>query len=572
MACKFYVSLFFFFFGLATLATLGHARTTPGFDACRNSKPLTLNFYGQIILEGERSCRTSISKDGKTYAFSCKLTTGTAYDSYQIGVIEGVVSRVVYESGSTRDFITDTFTIELKDGPELFTFNSKGVINIQKEKNVFPVNGGIFGEDTIVGRLSKMRMLPPILADPISIEIEIIISLHQYCVQISVVMSQWLSAQRSDQIILKPGCGCGPCGYKTIALRIFSQFMSHSGKEQSEITSSARLSVTTSNIMAKPMGVNPITQWPPVTGDPRNASEQQQQCPSISKEVRLEEDRAGASVPTDGSIPESQPERKEETVAWEYKQEEVDHSVFAELPSEIQQELQGYRDDRIQQLEETRIQIVSEKASVAQMKQEGFQLRTQIVQSPDKLRKMLEDRRAAVQNAEAEVESARQSVVKWKHKYEAYTKAKRKVQKCLDMMDSLDKQAALQKKMVKDSKDMKVKLKENEEKHSVTSVQLALGQHFHNLLEKLDSSFDVKCQETVKELEDFRLQNAPLIDQLDKQEEQIARKQDEVEIITSNLNEARSKKEAGLKALHDEVELIQNEVLRYNEDSMRVID
>ncbi|EFJ06052.1 hypothetical protein SELMODRAFT_448933 [Selaginella moellendorffii] len=541
---------------------------------------------------------------------------------------------VVYESGSTRDFITDTFTIELKDGPELFTFNSKGVINIQKAKNMFPVNGGIFGEDTIVGRLSKMRMLPPILADPISIEIEIIISLHQYCVQISVVMSQWLSAQRSDQIILKPGCGCGPCGYKTIALRIFSQFMSHFGKEQSEITSSAGVSVTTSNIMAKPMGVNPITQWPPVTGDPRNASEQQQQCPSISKEVRLEEDRAGASVPTDGSIPESQPERKEETVAWEYKQEEVDHSVFAELPSEIQQELQGrmgvqsnkrgkpttiaefmllhgrvtqhlllerkeilkclaqigvtdlseenlvkpsreiiwplyenlvqylagipsgegtsrYRDDRIQQLEETRIQIVSEKASVSQMKQEGFQLRTQIVQSPDKLRKMLEDRRAAVQNAEAEVESARQSVEE--------AQAKRKVQKCLDMMDSLNKQAALQKKMVKDSKEMKVKLKENEEKHSVISVQLALGQHFHNLLEKLDSSFDVKCQETVKELEDFRLQNAPLIDQLDKQEEKIARKQDEVEIITSNLNEARSKKEAGLKAFHDEVELIQNE-------------
>ncbi|XP_024522321.1 uncharacterized protein LOC9646113 [Selaginella moellendorffii] len=153
-----------------------------------------------------------------------------------------------------------------------------------------------------------------------------------------------------------------------------------------------------------------------------------------------------------------------------------------------------------------------------------------------------------------------------KHKYEAYTKAKRKVQKCLDMMDSLNKQAALQKKMVKDSKEMKVKLKENEEKHSVIS------QHFHNLLEKLDSSFDVKCQETVKELEDFRLQNAPLIDQLDKQEEKIARKQDEVEIITSNLNEARSKKEAGLKAFHDEVELIQNEVLRYNEDSMRVIE
>ncbi|XP_024529783.1 uncharacterized protein LOC9650989 [Selaginella moellendorffii] len=161
MACKFYVSLFFFFFGLATLATLGHARTTPGFDACRNSKPLTLNFYGQIILEGERSCRTSISKDGKTYAFSCKLTTGTAYDSYQIGVIEGVVSRVVYESGSTRDFITDTFTIELKDGPELFTFNSKGVINIQKEKNVFPVNGGIFGEDTIVGRFVQEVIYSP---------------------------------------------------------------------------------------------------------------------------------------------------------------------------------------------------------------------------------------------------------------------------------------------------------------------------------------------------------------------------------------------------------------------------
>ncbi|XP_024522340.1 uncharacterized protein LOC9646138 [Selaginella moellendorffii] len=53
--------------------------------------------------------------------------------------------------------------------------------------------------------------------------------------------------------------------------------------------------------MAKPMGVNPITQYvdtrPPVTGDPGNASEQQQQCPVIFKEVHLEEDRAGASVP-----------------------------------------------------------------------------------------------------------------------------------------------------------------------------------------------------------------------------------------------------------------------------------
>ncbi|XP_024529726.1 DNA polymerase eta isoform X2 [Selaginella moellendorffii] len=154
--------------------------------------------------------------------------------------------------------------------------------------------------------------------------------------------------------------------------RSLHEFCSHqsAGKEQSEITSSwavTGLSLTASNIMAKPMGVNPITQYfgtrPPVTGDAGNASEQQQQCPSISKEVRLEEDRAGPSVTTDGSIPESispppsrkpakltdlwqrkaslQPERKEETVAWEYKQEEIDHSVFAELPSEIQQELQG---------------------------------------------------------------------------------------------------------------------------------------------------------------------------------------------------------------------------------------
>ncbi|XP_024522330.1 probable kinetochore protein NUF2 isoform X2 [Selaginella moellendorffii] len=293
----------------------------------------------------------------------------------------------------------------------------------------------------------------------------------------------------------------------------------------------------------------------------------------VDRIQQLEETR----IQLQNAIAQNEAERKAEEPQVQklsVEAKELEQKIYAlnKQQAVLQSDIRGIKEE----LNKLTEKIVSEKASVAQMKQEGFQLRTQIVQSPDKLRKMLEDRRAAVQNAEAEVESARQSVVKWKHKYEAYTKAKRKVQKCLDMMDSLDKQAALQKKMVKDSKEMKMKLKENEEKHSVISAQLEKlkieGQHFHNLLEKLDSSFDVKCQEADKELEDFRLQNAPLIDQLDKQEEQIARKQDEVEMITSNLNEARSKKEAGLKALHDEVELIQNEVLRYNEDLMRVIE
>ncbi|XP_024529727.1 probable kinetochore protein NUF2 [Selaginella moellendorffii] len=293
----------------------------------------------------------------------------------------------------------------------------------------------------------------------------------------------------------------------------------------------------------------------------------------VDRIQQLEETR----IQLQNAIAQNEAERKAEEPQVQklsVEAKELEQKIYAlnKQQAVLQSDIRGIKEE----LNKLTEKIVSEKASVAQMKQEGFQLRTQIVQSPDKLRKMLEDRRAAVQNAEAEVESARQSVVKWKHKYEAYTKAKRKVQKCLDMMDSLDKQGALQKKMVKDSKEMKMKLKENEEKHSVISAQLEKlkieGQHFHNLLEKLDSSFDVKCQEADKELEDFRLQNAPLIDQLDKQEEQIARKQDEVEMITSNLNEARSKKEAGLKALHDEVELIQNEVLRYNEDLMKVIE
>lgn len=97
-----------------------------------------------------------------------------------------------------------------------------------------------------------------------------------------------------------------------------------------------------------------------------------------------------------------------------------------------------------------------------QKTQEGSQLRSQVVQSPDKLQKNLEEKRSRKAELEMNVESAMESFQKWNSTVEAYTKVHKKVTKSLALVQALQEQLNSCKTVEKDVKALKAKFKDAE--------------------------------------------------------------------------------------------------------------
>ncbi|KAJ7548204.1 hypothetical protein O6H91_07G002600 [Diphasiastrum complanatum] len=245
---------------------------------------------------------------------------------------------------------------------------------------------------------------------------------------------------------------------------------------------------------------------------------------------------------------------------------ELEHTIsnLNKQQAALQNDIRGLK----QELNSKTAEIAGNRSLLAQKKQEGFQLRGQIVQSPDKLQKMLADKRLALETAKVAADSAKKSGCKWKNKLESYMKAERKACKWQNMVDTLEKQISLQKKICKDVKEMKNKLKLNEEEDWSLSSNLRdldiEDQHFQDLLEKLEATRSSKCEEVDRPIKEAKLQSQPILVQCEKIRTEIAKKEAEIHNMVNERVEVLATKEASLKTLYDEVDKVQDEVEKFN--------
>ncbi|KAK9078920.1 hypothetical protein SSX86_002979 [Deinandra increscens subsp. villosa] len=174
--------------------------------------------------------------------------------------------------------------------------------------------------------------------------------------------------------------------------------------------------------------------------------------------------------------------------------------------------------------------ISNAEFALGQSAQENASLRSKIVQSPDKLQGALEEKKAALIDAKNAERAAMQSFHEKNSILEVYTKASKKLNKHLKLMQSLQEQLLniLQNFFFLDSnylvleqvnsakqveKDVKVlKAKISEDGVLDKSLEVKLFEHqgradqLQELLKQLEKERDLKCEEASEELNNVRSQ------------------------------------------------------------------
>ncbi|KAK1414653.1 hypothetical protein QVD17_30402 [Tagetes erecta] len=163
--------------------------------------------------------------------------------------------------------------------------------------------------------------------------------------------------------------------------------------------------------------------------------------------------------------------------------------------------------DAIKEMDE---KISSAEFALVQSAQENASLRSKIVQSPVKLQRALEERKAALVDAKKAERAATQSFHEKTAILEVYTKASKKMNKHLKLMQALQDQVNSAKQVEKDVKILKAK--NSDDGVLDKSLEAKLFEHqgradqLEELLKQLEKERDLKCDEASKELNNVRSQ------------------------------------------------------------------
>ncbi|KAI3712450.1 hypothetical protein L1987_71007 [Smallanthus sonchifolius] len=154
--------------------------------------------------------------------------------------------------------------------------------------------------------------------------------------------------------------------------------------------------------------------------------------------------------------------------------------------------------------------ISSAEFALVQSAQENASLRSKIVQSPDKLQRALEEKKAAQADAKNAERAAMQSFHEKTAILEVYTKASKKMNRHLKLMQALQEQVNSAKQVEKDVKVLKAKNSDDGVLGKSLEAKLfehqGRGDQLEELLKQLEKERDLKCEEASKELNNVRSQ------------------------------------------------------------------
>ncbi|KAL8223917.1 hypothetical protein R6Q57_019392 [Mikania cordata] len=212
--------------------------------------------------------------------------------------------------------------------------------------------------------------------------------------------------------------------------------------------------------------------------------------------------------------------------------------------------------------------ISSAEFALVQSAQENASLRSKIVQSPDKLQRALEEKKASQADAKNAERAAMQSFHENNAILEVYTKASKKMNKHLKLMQALQEQVNSAKQVEKDVKVLKAK--NSDDGVLDKSLEAKLFEHqgradqLDELLKQLEKERDLKCEEASKELNNVRSQVEYNSRGLEQRQQEVEALVAEGAALNEKINIEKDSAAAKQQMLLHKCEEITNEFFNYS--------
>ncbi|KAF5786569.1 putative kinetochore protein Nuf2 [Helianthus annuus] len=212
--------------------------------------------------------------------------------------------------------------------------------------------------------------------------------------------------------------------------------------------------------------------------------------------------------------------------------------------------------------------ISSAEFALVQSAQENASLRSKIVQSPDKLQRKLEEKKTALTEAKNAEKAAIQSFNEKTAILEVYSKASKKMNKHLKLMQTLQEQVNSAKQVEKDVKVLKAKNSDDGVLDKSLEAKLFELQgrvdQLEELLKQLQKERDVKCEEASKELNNVRSQMEYDHCGLEQRQREVEALVAEGDAINEKFNKEKESAAAKQQMLLRKCEEITKEVFQYS--------
>ncbi|KAJ0743846.1 putative kinetochore protein Nuf2 [Helianthus annuus] len=212
--------------------------------------------------------------------------------------------------------------------------------------------------------------------------------------------------------------------------------------------------------------------------------------------------------------------------------------------------------------------ISSAEFALVQSAQENASLRSKIVQSPDKLQRKLEEKKTALTEAKNAEKAAIQSFNEKTASLELYSKASKKMNKHLKLMQTLQEQVNSAKQVEKDVKVLKAKNSDDGVLDKSLEAKLFELQgrvdQLEELLKQLQKERDVKCEEASKELNNVRSQMEYNHCGLEQSQREVEALVAEGDAINEKMNKEKESAAAKQQMLLRKCEEITKEFFQYS--------
>ncbi|KDP38869.1 hypothetical protein JCGZ_05026 [Jatropha curcas] len=212
-------------------------------------------------------------------------------------------------------------------------------------------------------------------------------------------------------------------------------------------------------------------------------------------------------------------------------------------------------------------QISKAEFDLVQSVQENANLRSKIVQSPDKLQRALEEKKLVLEEAKNVERSAMQSFQEKTAILEVYSKALKKMSKHLNQMKTIQEQVNSAKSIEKDYKALKAKLSDDRMLDKSLDAKLvelqAKAQRSDELRKMLEKERDLKCEEATKEYNNVKLEVESRRLDLEARQKKVEAALSEVDAITSKTNLVKESGAAKVQELVHKCEEIMEQFQEY---------
>lgn len=219
--------------------------------------------------------------------------------------------------------------------------------------------------------------------------------------------------------------------------------------------------------------------------------------------------------------------------------------------------------------------ISSAEFALVQTAQENASLRSKIVQSPDKLQRALEEKKAVQVVAKNAERAAMQSFHEKTAILEVYTKASKKMSKHLKQMQTLQEQVNSAKQVEKDVKVLKVKNSDDgvldKSLEAKLHEQQGRADQLEELLKQLEKERDLKCEEASKELNNVRSQVEYNTRGLEQRQRNVEALVAEGAAINEKINMEKESSAAKQQILQRKCEEIAKELFQYSNSTGQLL-